>query len=558
MIRRLLIALVAASALAIGSAAFEARSPGRQPSAGFRFAISFPASRSADPIDGRIILVVASSNAQEPRFQNNVYNPRTQPSFGIDVESLKPGQEAVIDASVFGYPLRSLAELPPGDYWVQAVLHRYETFRRGDGHTVKLPMDRGEGQHWNRAPGNLLNRPAKVRIDPRTNDVVRLSLDQEIPPLPEVKDTKYVKYVRIQSPRLTAFWGRPMHLGAIVVLPEGFDEHPEARYPLMINHGHFVREYRGFPPTPGAGTAGRPGSAAFFQQWTGPGFPRMIMLLIQHANPYYDDSYAVNSANVGPYGDAINEELIPYVEKRFRAIGEGWARGLFGGSTGGWEALASQIFYPDRYNGAWGACPDSIDFRQYETINIYEDRNAFFINSDWKKTPRPDGRNYLGHLLSTVEEDTHWELVLGNRSRSGEQWAIWEAVYSPVGDAGYPKPIWDPMTGAIDRDVAAHWRDHYDLRHIVERDWATLGPKLRGKLHIYVGDMDTWHLNNAVYLMEAFLKKAANPPADAVVEYGDRAEHCWSGHDQQYWFRSLEKRILATAPKGADLTSWRY
>jgi len=557
--RRLGFALTLALLFGVGLHALDGQSAGGAASATqLRFAISFPAARSAQPLDGRIILVVSNNDRQEPRFQNDVYNPRTQLSFGIDVNGLKPGQEAVIDGRTPGYPLASLAEIPPGDYWVQAVLHKYETFHRGDGHTVKMPMDRGEGQHWNRAPGNLLNAPKKVHIDPRTDDVIRISLDGEIPPLPEPKDTKYVNYLKIQSARLTKFWGRPMYLGAIVVLPEGFDEHPDARYPLMINHGHFPREYRGFPPDPGAPAGRRPGSGQFFKDWTGPGFPRMIMLLIQHANPFYDDSYAVNSENVGPYGDAINEELIPYIEKRFRGIGQGWARGLFGGSTGGWEALASQIFYPDNYNGAWGACPDSIDFRQYEAINIYDEKNAFYIDSDWKKTPHPDGRNYLGHLQATVEEDVRWEQVLGTKTRSGEQWAIWEAVYSPVGADGYPKPIWDPISGVIDHAVAQYWREHYDLRAILQRDWATLGPKVRGKLHIYVGDMDSWHLNNAVYLMEEFLKKAANPPADAVVEYGDRAEHCWSGHDQSYWFRGLEKRILETAPAGVDLTSWRY
>ena len=477
-----------------------------------RFAISFPAARSAQPLDGRIILVVSNNDEQEPRFQNDVYNPRTQLSFGIDVDGLRPGQDAVIDDRTLGYPLERLALVPPGDYWVQAVLHRYETFHRQDGHTVKMPMDRGEGQHWNRAPGNLLNAPKKVHIDPRTSDVIRISLDTEIPPLPEPKDTKYVKYLKIPSERLTKFWGRPMSLGAIVVLPEGFDEHPDARYPLMINHGHFVSELTRLPARAWLHRrAARPGNAQFFKDWTGPGFPRMIMLLIQHANPFYDDSYAVNSQNVGPYGDAINDELIPYVEQRFRGIGQGCARGLFGGSTGGWEALASQIFYPDDYNGAWGACPDSVDFRQYEAINIYDEKNAFYIDSDWKKTPHPDGRNYLGHLQATVEEDVRWEQVLGTRTRSGEQWAIWEAVYGPVGADGYPKPIWDPMTGAIDHTVAAYWREHYDLRHILQRDWATLGPKLRGKLHIYVGDMDSWYLNNAVYLMEDFLKSGDQP-----------------------------------------------
>jgi hypothetical protein len=557
MLKRFTIAL--AIALMAGTAfhASQAQSGARAAApTRLRFLVSFPATRGPAPRDGRIILVVSNNDGKEPRFQNNAYDARTQLSFGIDVEGLKPGQDAVIDGSVFGYPLASIADIPPGDYFVQAVFHQYETFHRGDGHVVKLPMDRGEGQHWNRAPGNLLNKPVKVHVDPRTATPIRISLDEEIPPIPEPKDTKYVKYVRFQSDRLTKFWGRPMYLGAIVVLPEGFDEHPDAHYPLMINHGHFTREMRGFPPVAGTPAGGRGGQ--FFADWTGAGFPRMIMLIIQHANPYYDDSYAVNSENVGPYGDAINLELLPYIEKRFRGIGQGWARGLYGGSTGGWESLASQILYPDNYNGTWSACPDSIDFRQYETIDIYQEKNAFFIDSDWKKTPHPDGRNYLDHLQATVEEDVHWEYVLGHKTRSGEQWAIWEAVYGPMGADGYPKPIWDPMTGAIDRAVAQYWREHYDLRYILERDWATLGPKVRGKIHIYVGDMDTWHLNNAVYLMEAFLKKAANPPAEAVVEYGDRAEHCWSGHDQQYWFKSLEKRILETAPKGADLTSWRY
>jgi hypothetical protein len=559
---RLAVAVLVAVALAAGVATgrwWATPHPSR-----LRFAISFPAARSDQPIDGRIILVVSNNDRQEPRFENNVYDADTQPAFGIDVEGLAPGQEAVIDASTFGYPLKSLGELPPGDYWVQAVLHRYETFHRSDGHVVKLPMDRGEGQHWNRAPGNLYNAPVKVHLDPRTSDVVHLSLDQVVPPFQAPQDTKYIKHVSIQSDLLTKFWGRPMRLGAIVLLPEGFDEHPNARYPLMIDHGHFTRELRGFSEAPPeAGLEGRRLEAAqraygFYKAWTGPHFQRMIMVVIQHANPFYDDSYAVNSENVGPYGDAINHELIPYLEQRFRGIGQGWARGTFGGSTGGWEALATQIFYPDDYNGAWAACPDSVDFREYEVINIYDEQNAFFINADWKKTPHPDGRDYRGHLLSVTEEDVHWELVLGTKGRSGEQWNIWQAVYSPVGDDGYPKPIWDPMTGVIDHDVARYWRDHYDLRYILERDWATLGPKLRGKLHVYVGDMDTWHLNNAVYLMQDFLDQATDPPADATVEYGDRQPHCWSGHDTAYWFTELAARIDKTAPKGADLRSWRY
>jgi len=454
------------------------------------------------------------------------------------------------------------------------LLHRYETFHRADGHVVKLPMDR----RWNRAPGNLYSTPQKVYLDPAEKKTIHLVMDNKIPPIPPPQDTKYIKHVRLQSKLLTEFWGRPMFLGACVLLPEGFDEHPEARYPLVINHGHFPYTFSGFretPPDPdlppvyserfgieGYNRIVEEYAYKFYQDWTSPNFPRVVLIKIQHANPYYDDSYAVNSANLGPYGDAITYELIPYIEEKFRCLGAGWARFLYGGSTGGWEALAAQIFYPDEYNGCWAACPDPIDFRAYTIVNIYEHQNAYFLESPWKKTPRPGHRNYLGEISATLQEMNYRELVLGTHARSGDQWDIWQAVYGPVGEDGYPKPIWDKKTGKIDHEVAAYWRENYDLRYI-------LGPKLKGKIHIYVGDMDNYYLNNAVYLMEQFLESTKDPYYDGEVDYGDRAEHCWNGdHSRpnaisrlryhQMFIPRAVKRLLKTAPPGADLTSWRY
>jgi hypothetical protein len=297
--------------------------------------------------------------------------------------------------------------------------------------------------------------------------------------------------------------------------------------------------------------------------------PRMIFIKIQHPNPYYDDSYAVNSANVGPYGDAITHELIPYVEKQFRCIGAGWARFLYGGSTGGWEVLASQIFYPEEYNGCWSFCPDPIDFRAYTVVNLYDDKNAYFLDSKWKRTPRPGSRNYLGQVRDTLEEINHLELVLGTNGRSGGQFDIHQAVYSPVGENGYPKPIKDKMTGDIDHSVAGYWRENFDLRYILKRDWKKIGPRLRGKINIFVGDMDSIYLNNAVYLMEEFLKSTNDPYYEGIIEYGDRFEHCWSGDHKNPNYISrltIEKRmvplilerLLKTAPAGADIMSWRY
>ncbi|HKR59520.1 MAG TPA: hypothetical protein VJS64_07280 [Pyrinomonadaceae bacterium] len=555
-----------------------------QAQSNLRFTVSFPAERSKTPLDGRLLLLVSRNNDREPRFQINE-DLNTQQVFGIDVDGWQPDAEAIIDGGAFGYPVRSLAQLPPGEYWVQALLHKYETFKRSDGHIVKLPMDRGEGQQWSRAPGNIYSKPQKLSVNPQKTDTIKLILDQEIPPITPPKDTKYIKHVRMQSKVLSDFWGRPMHLGANVLLPEGFDSHPNARYPLVIFHGHFPADFGGFRETPpdsnlkpdynerfklaGYNRIVQEHAYKFYQEWTGPDFPRMIIIEIQHANPYYDDSYAVNSANLGPYGDAITYELVPFIEKQFRGIGKGWARFMYGGSTGGWEALAAQIFYPDEYNGAWGACPDPIDFRAYTVVNIYDHKNAYYADSPWKKVPRPGKRNYLGELAATTEDENHMELALGNKSRSGGQFDIWEAVYSPVGADGYPKPIWNKLTGEIDHSVAAYWREHFDLGYILKRDWSKLGPKLEGKLHIYVGEADNYFLNNAVYLVEDFLKTTKNPHYNGEVDYEPRAEHCWNGDHtrpnatsrlryHQFYAPKIVARILKSAPPGADLTSWRY
>jgi hypothetical protein len=548
------------------------------------FTVSFDAEVLDEAVDGRVLLMLAKSDEEEPRFQVRS-GVRAIPIYGVDVEGLEPGEEALIEPDTFGYPFESLADLPAGDYLVQAVLHKYETFHLSTGHTVKLPMDRGEGQQWNRAPGNLYSTPRRIQIDPTRAVRIEIPLDQVIPPIEPPHDTKYVRHVKIQSERLTQFWGRPMHLSAHVLVPEGFDEHPEARYPLIISHGHFPADFGGFraePPDPalepdyserydlhGYNQIRQQEAYDFYRKWTDRDFPRMLIIEIQHANPYYDDSYAVNSANLGPYGDAITYELIPHIERQFRGIGKGWARFLYGGSTGGWESLAVQIFYPEEYNGCFAACPDPIDFRAYELVNIYEDDNAYWMNGPFHRIPRPDQRDWLGQITSLMKDYNHMELALGTKGRSGEDYDAWQAVYGPMGADGYPKPIWDKYTGEIDREVAEYWRENYDLRYILQRDWATLGPKLAGKIHIYIGDMDNYYLNNAVYLMEDFLEGTRDPYYAGEVDYGDRAEHCWNGdHENPNYISRLRyhtmyvpkilKRMRESAPPGADLTSWRY
>ena len=546
-----------------------------------KFEITYPEKFSENGYDGRLLLMISNNSNAEPRFQINDSH-HTQIIFGIDVESWKSVETQIFDSNVYGYPIKSIGNLKEGEYYVQAFLHKYETFNLSTGYKVKLPKDQGEGQKWNISPKNLYSTPKKVKIS--KSGTIKISLENEISPIEPIKDSKYIKHVKIKSEMLSKFWGRDMFLQANVLVPHNFNKKSKVKYPLMIFHGHFPNTFRGFrtePPTaPKKDTIynSRFGITGYkyiqekeaydlYKNWISDDFPRFIAIEIQHQNPYYDDSYAVNSANLGPYGDAITYELIPHVENLFNGVGEGWGRFLYGGSTGGWEALAVQVFYPSEYNGCFAACPDPIDFRAFTVVNIYEDENAYYHKSDYKKTLRAGMRDGKGIIKSHLIDMNHREMVLGSKGRSGDQWDIWQAVFSPAGDDGYPKPIWDKKTGKIDKYVAEYWKENYDLSYILERDWNKIGNDLIGKLHIYCGDMDNYYLNNAVVLTEEFLESTKNPYYEGEVDYGNLAEHCWNGDHENpnhisrlryntMYLPKIKERLKKTAPKNHNLINW--
>ena len=546
-----------------------------------KFEIEYSEKFQEDGFDGRLLLMISNNNRSEPRFQiNDSHN--TQMIFGVDVESWDANQKVVIDSEAIGYPIKSTKEIQEGEYYVQAFLHKYETFNLSTGYSVKLPMDQGEGQKWNISPKNLYSTPKKIKI--KNSSTISISLDNEIPPIEPAKDTEFIKHVKIKSEMLTKFWGRDMYLQANVLVPHGFEQKSNTRYPLMIFHGHYPNTFRGFrtePPTaPEEDTIynSRFGITGYqyiqekeaydlYKNWISNDFPRFLAIEIQHQNPYYDDSYAVNSANIGPYGDAITYELIPHVEKLFNGVGEPWGRFLYGGSTGGWESLAAQVLYPKEYNGCFAACPDPIDFRAFTVVNIYEDDNAYYHEGSFRKTLRAGMRDGKGIIKNHLIQINQRESVLGSKGRSGDQWDIWQAVYSPSGDDGYPKPIWDRETGKIDKDVANYWKENYDLSYIMKRDWNKIGKDLEGKIHIYCGDMDNYYLNNAVVLTEEFLESTTDPYYNGEVDYGDMAEHCWNGDHENpnhisrlryntMYIPKIKERLRKTAPKNNNLENW--
>jgi len=512
---------------------------------GPRFEISFAASVSDEPLTGRMFLVLTDSEEREPRLQVGRYGP---PLFGVDFEGLPPGETVVIDAETLGWPVASLAELEAGDYYVQAVLNRYTRFERADGHVLWMHDDQWEGQSWRRSPGNVASAVERIRIDPTERGVThRIEVSEVLPPIEAPADTDQVKRIKIQSEALTAFWGKPMYIGATVLLPRGYQDNPGVSYPTVYQQGHFsLRAPFGFD-----------GANEFSRAWLSDDFPRFIAVTIQHPTPYFDDSYAVNSANNGPYGDAIHQELIPQLERGFRMIPSGWARVLTGGSTGGWESFALQVFYPDFYGGTWSFAPDPLDFRNVEGINVYDDDNAFYKQHEWYRVPIANTRFApTGEVRLTSEQRNTMELVHGTRGRSGQQLDIWSAVFGPVGDDGYFKPLFDKETGVIDPQVAQYWRDNYDLRHILESNWAELGPQLVGKLHVIAGDMDNFYLNVGTYHMQEFLESTTDPYYDGSFTFGARGGHGWRPYSSAELLRIMADHIAANAPPGTDTSGW--
>jgi Putative esterase len=532
------------------------------------FELSFPSGARSEPADGRVFVIFARRADPEPRLQFGKEGDqyRSTPFFGFDVERLSPGQTVIVGRDALGYPVERLADLPAGDYFVQGMLNVYTTFPRADGHAVKLHMDQWEGQVFQISPGNLYSEVRKIHWDPKNEQVVRLSLEKKIPPVEVPPDTQYVKRIRFQSPLLTKFWGRPIFIGATVLLPRGYEKDVSVLYPVDYEQGHFST---GAPGGFGekvelpAGATERQKERArareeFRKAWLSDGFPRVLYVTFQHPTPYYDDSYAVDSPNNGPYGEAILTELIPYIETHFRAIRRPWARLLSGGSTGGWESLALQIFHPDDFGGTFSACPDPVDFHAFQIVNIYDWDNAWHRDSGFLRVPLPGERNTEGVVLSTMEQQLKYERALGPHGQSGEDWDCWQAVYGPVGKNGYFQPLFDPETGAIDKTVAAYWREHSDLTAYLQKHWKEIGSKLAGKLHITVGEMDTYYLNNAVHRLDDFLQTTSNPPWGGAILYGPRKPHCWPGPlSLSERIKEMARYAAERAPKDADRSWWR-
>jgi S-formylglutathione hydrolase FrmB len=465
-----------------------------------RFEVSLKPNLVSTPQTGRLLIALGRNINPEPRVTIGGTGPEAPILLGCDANDWLPGKTLVVDEKALTFPIAKFADLPAGDYFVQGLLSCNADLRSP------------------RAEGNLFSEVRKIHIDPARDETIRIELDSRIPSEPPLPENEWFKFVKIQSKLLSDFHKRPIYLRAAILLPPDYASNHNRKYPLWVRIGGLDTRYWQALPLMDE-------RSGFRRIWLADGTPRMIVLQLDGAGPW-GDAYQVNSANNGPYGDAITQELIPYVEQKFRCVGEPKARVLSGGSTGGWASLALQVFYPDFFNGTWSSCPDGVDFRAFELVNIYSDDNAYVNKYGFE---RPSEREVTGEVKLTMRREVQLENVMGRGNSwtaSGGQWCAWNATYGPRGADGLPVPLWDPQTGQINHAVAEQWKP-YDLRFVMEKNWATLGPKLRGKLHISVGDADSYFLNNAVHLLDDFLSHA-KPPYEGRIVYGPGKGHCWS------------------------------
>jgi hypothetical protein len=532
-----------------------------------RFDVSIARSAATQPLTGRLVIVMSTRESPEPRHTIGLYGPVL---LGVDVEQLPVGAVKSVDASATIFPMKNLRELPAGEYFVQALFIRYHQTKRADGHTVWVPLQhrRLGSMPFYGLPGNLYSKPQKLTLDPAAGFQARFELTEVIPAAQELQDTPWLKHVRIKSRLLSEFWGTPVYLGATALLPRDYDRNPKVRYPTIYAQStertapfHFNTDPASHEQQLGLRDANVQTGYEFYQTWISDGFPRFVVIVMEQSSPYFLEAYSVDSANNGPYGKAITQELIPYLEKTFRLIPQSYARIVEGASTGGWESLALQLKYPDLFGGAWVFNPDPISFDHYMLTNIYKDENAFSVPlSRFVSVERPFRRTVEGQVTHSLRDLARLEAVMGSKGRSGYQLDAWQAVHGPVGADGYPVLLFDKITGVIDKSVVSYMRDNgYDLTEYTRRNWSTLGPKLVGKLNFFAGEMDQFHLNLAVYDFEAMLKETKDPHYPGRFEYGrPKKGHNWHLTDFSEMIREIARHVRASAPAGADTAQWNY
>jgi enterochelin esterase-like enzyme len=462
--------------------------------------------------DGRLLIYVSETDEFEPRF-TSIYSGKGF-VFGKNIQNWDKNQSKVLDGSSDWVKTSQwdFNAVPNGVYYLQAVW-----------------VQNMDSESRSNTPGNIYSEPVKVNT--QDSQKIKLTFSKTIPPR-ELEDHDLVKFFEMESEALSKWWGKSISVKASVLLPSGYNSNTGMKYPVRYNVAGYGGRYTRINSLVN--------NTEFMSWWSSAEAPQIITVFLDGEGPF-GDSYQLDSDNSGPYGEALINELIPKIESEFGIIGTPETRFVDGCSTGGWVSLALQLFYPETFNGCWSYSPDPVSFKKMQLVNIYENENAFYNERDYL---RPSMRDLYGEPMFSIKEEITLENVLGvsnTYATSGGQWGAWNALYSPKGKEGLPKPIFNPVTGAINKEVAEHWKK-YDLLLYTASNWTELGPKIKGKINVWMGDMDNFYLNNSMRDFDEFLKNTVNPKSDAQIEFTPMKGHC-TNYSHELILEEIQKKL---------------
>jgi hypothetical protein len=466
----------AAPFVALGAVAARAESPTTAPAtqpAPLRFIVTFDKKVHDGPYTGRVWVMTTTSNRGEPRRGPVLHQP--DPFLSIEARDWKPGEPLVIDADAPGFPA-PLGEWLPDRFRLQAV------------------MDiAGEGRKFPAAAGNGYSEVITRRVDPARGGEIHFHIDR-VTPHPRLINDPRLRLVEIPSPLLSDFYGRPVSHRAAICLPPDYDVETERRFPTLYDIPPFGFDFRHVLQY-------RKGLTTIDQTFA--------VVVLDPNGPLGHHAFA-DSANNGPRARALVQEFIPHLEREFRLIADPHARYLTGYGAGGWAALWLQINYPDLFNGVWAIAPLPVDFRSFYDTDIYAIDANLYLDDDKQQKPYARHGNRPVLFFQRIAEMEH---ALG----PGGQIGSYEAVFSPRGPNGRPRPLFDRRTGAVDPEVARAWRN-YDLNVLLQDRWDDLGPKLADKLHIVGGGYDTYYFERPLRLLASTLHERGGLARIVIVE----------------------------------------
>lgn len=434
------------------------------------------------PVSGRLLIFMRKDDGKPTDgFGPDFRDPNAVFISGTEIANLSPGRPVTIDPNAESYPV-AFASAPDGTYQLFALLDRDHSYTYGGA-----------------AAGDIYSSVEKITIPAAS---VSLTLSSVVPER-KTDIPANVKLIEFESPMLSKFWGRPIQMKAAVVLPPSYETKKNEKFPTVYS----ITGYGG------TRFSSLRSAASMEKAMTEGKWPEMIYVNLESQVPLGHHVWA-DSANNGPWGTALEKEFIPYLEKQFRMDAKPTGRFVTGHSSGGWSSLWVMVSHPDFFGGTWSTSPDSVDFRNFTGPDLTKNANAY---------TNAAGEDYNlvrmnGTKIMSVRQYAQQEAVKGYY---GGQFASFNAVFSPKGGDGQPMKLFDIETGRIDPFVAKAW-EKYDISLLLRSNWKTLGPKLKGKLHIWVGTADTFHLNEAVELLDAELKKLGS---DAKIEYLDGRTH---------------------------------